>query len=105
MSAAEDIRDRAAAVMAQRLADMEDGNGAQPSYRHLEIATSLCRELDEPGIDFAVPTVDFGELAKHVDLAAADAVLAGNFDEARDAVSLSIRINDRQRQLEAGDFQ
>ncbi|KXF56177.1 hypothetical protein AXA44_02785 [Rhodococcus sp. SC4] len=50
------------------------------------------------------PSVDLRDVARGLDQVAVDAIQSGDLVKAREAVALAITLDDRQRQLEAGDF-
>ena len=50
------------------------------------------------------PPVDLREVARGLDQLVVDAIQEGELVKAREAVALAIALDDRQRQLEGGDF-
>ncbi|RYE43683.1 MAG: hypothetical protein EOP24_27545 [Hyphomicrobiales bacterium] len=52
----------------------------------------------------ATPSADLRDVARGLDQIAVESIQSGDLVKARDAVALAITLDDRQRQLEAGDF-
>lgn len=66
----------------------------------------LRAQIDLLRSDIGAPTVpvDFREVARGLDQTVVEAIAEGELGQAREAVALAIALDDRQRQLEGGDF-